>query len=64
MTDQTPAQSTGPRRILYGIQASGALHLGNDPRPLKRFTHLQDEGGPCFLLVADLHAITVGQRPD
>ena len=29
MTDQTPAQYTGPRRILSGIQASGALHLGN-----------------------------------
>ena len=63
MTDQTPAQYTGPRRILSGIQASGALHLGNYLGALKRFTQLQDTGAPCFLFVADLHAITVWQDP-
>jgi len=64
MTDptQTPAY-TGPRRILSGIQASGALHLGNYLGALKRFTVLQDSGAPCFLFVADLHAITVWQDP-
>jgi len=53
----------GPRRILSGIQASGALHLGNYLGALKRFTALQDSGAPCFLFVADLHAITVWQDP-
>ncbi|MBU1348373.1 MAG: tryptophan--tRNA ligase [Alphaproteobacteria bacterium] len=64
----TDASSTitayqGPRRILSGIQASGALHLGNYLGALKRFTALQDSGAPCFLFVADLHAITVWQDP-
>lgn len=54
---------TGPRRILSGIQASGALHLGNYLGALKRFVALQDQGAPCFLFVADLHAITVWQDP-
>ena len=43
MTDaasDTPAY-TGPRRVLSGIQASGALHLGNYLGALKRFTALQ-----------------------
>ena len=63
MSDTPPAYS-GPRRILSGIQASGALHLGNYLGALKRFTQLQDAGAPCFLFVADLHAITVWQEPD
>ena len=63
MSDTPPVYS-GPRRILSGIQASGALHLGNYLGALKRFTQLQDAGAPCFLFVADLHAITVWQEPD
>jgi tryptophanyl-tRNA synthetase len=59
----TPPSYSGPRRILSGIQASGALHLGNYLGALKRFTALQDEGAPCFLFVADMHAITVWQDP-
>lgn len=64
MTDQTPASYTGPRRILSGIQASGALHLGNYLGALKRFVEMQDAGDPCYLFVADMHAITVWQDPD
>ncbi|WP_292032295.1 MULTISPECIES: tryptophan--tRNA ligase [unclassified Brevundimonas] len=68
MTDQTPAPVapayTGPRRILSGIQASGALHLGNYLGALKRFTELQDTGAPLFVFVADMHAITVWQEPE
>jgi tryptophanyl-tRNA synthetase len=64
MTDSPSAPAyEGPRRILSGIQASGALHLGNYLGALKRFTQLQDQGAPCFLFVADLHAITVWQDP-
>ncbi len=68
MTDHTPAPSVpaygGPRRILSGIQASGALHLGNYLGALKRFVDLQDQGAPLFVFVADMHAITVWQDPD
>ncbi|MBJ7446447.1 MAG: tryptophan--tRNA ligase [Brevundimonas sp.] len=69
MTDTAPTTAPtasayqGPRRILSGIQASGALHLGNYLGALKRFTELQDQGAPCFLFVADMHAITVWQEP-
>ncbi|WP_309628871.1 tryptophan--tRNA ligase [Brevundimonas sp.] len=65
MSDASPTVPayTGPRRILSGIQASGALHLGNYLGALKRFTALQDSGAPCFLFVADMHAITVWQDP-
>ena len=64
MTDAPTAPAyAGPRRILSGIQASGALHLGNYLGALKRFTTLQDSGAPCFLFVADMHAITVWQDP-
>ena len=58
MTDASPP----PTRVLSGIQASGALHLGNYLGALKRFTALQ-ETAPCFLFVADMHAITVWQDP-
>ena len=58
-----PAAYAGPRRILSGIQASGALHLGNYLGALKRFTALQDTGAPVFVFVADMHAITVWQDP-
>jgi len=62
MTDQPPAPYTGPKRIVSGVQPSGALHLGNYLGALKKFVALQDET-PCFLFVADLHAITVWQDP-
>ncbi|MFN3352674.1 MAG: tryptophan--tRNA ligase [Brevundimonas sp.] len=58
----SPPAYQGPRRILSGIQASGALHLGNYLGALKRFVSLQDEA-PLFVFVADLHAITVWQDP-
>ena len=63
MSDTPQAPYTGPRRILSGIQASGALHLGNYLGALKRFVALQDQGDPLFVFVADMHAITVWQDP-
>ncbi len=63
MSDPKPTAYSGPERVLSGIQASGALHLGNYLGALKRFVELQDQGKPCFLFVADLHAITVWQDP-
>jgi tryptophanyl-tRNA synthetase len=63
MTDPKASAYDGPTRVLSGIQASGALHLGNYLGALKRFVQLQNAGDPCFLFVADLHAITVWQDP-
>lgn len=66
MTDQsatpTPGAYTGPKRIVSGVQPSGALHLGNYLGALKKFVALQDQQ-PTFLFVADMHAITVWQDP-
>ncbi len=58
-----PSSASAPSLVLSGIQASGALHLGNYLGALKRFVELQDRGEPCFLFVADLHAITAWQDP-
>ena len=68
MTDPTPVADSGSaaapsKLVLSGIQASGALHLGNYLGALKRFVQLQEEGAPSFLFVADLHAITIWQDP-
>jgi tryptophanyl-tRNA synthetase len=62
MTDTTPSAYAGPPRVLSGVQASGALHLGNYLGALKKFVALQDKM-ECFIFVADLHAITVWQEP-
>jgi tryptophanyl-tRNA synthetase len=60
----TPAPSySGPDRVVSGVQPSGALHLGNYLGALKKFVVLQEQY-PCFLFVADLHAITAWQEPD
>ena len=61
MTD-TQSQYTGPKRVLSGVQPSGALHLGNYLGALKKFAALQHETD-CYFCVVDLHAITVWQDP-
>jgi tryptophanyl-tRNA synthetase len=63
MTDTTAPVYAGPERVVSGVQPSGALHLGNYLGALKKFVALQDQY-PCFLFVADLHAITVWQEPE
>ena len=62
MTDQPAAAYPGPDRIVSGVQPSGSLHLGNYLGALKKFVAWQDRC-PCFLFVADMHAITVWQDP-
>ncbi|HEX7943771.1 MAG TPA: tryptophan--tRNA ligase [Phenylobacterium sp.] len=62
MTEQSPAQFTGPDRVLSGVQPSGDLHLGNYLGALVKFARLQHEI-PTFIFVADLHAITAWQEP-
>jgi tryptophanyl-tRNA synthetase len=62
MSDAPAPHYAGPKRILSGVQTSGALHLGNYLGALVKFVRLQDEA-ECFYFLADLHAITVWQDP-
>ncbi|MBP9231901.1 MAG: tryptophan--tRNA ligase, partial [Phenylobacterium sp.] len=43
MTEQAAAAYAGQRRVLSGVQPSGALHLGNYLGALVKFTRLQNE---------------------
>lgn len=49
-------------RILSGIQPTGNLHLGNYLGAIRNWVALQAEYD-CFLIVVDLHAITVPHDP-
>jgi tryptophanyl-tRNA synthetase len=62
MTAAPAPTYAGPKRILSGVQTSGALHLGNYLGALVKFVRLQDQA-ECFYFLADLHAITVWQDP-
>jgi tryptophanyl-tRNA synthetase len=62
MTDEAPIAYAGPKRVLSGVQPSGALHLGNYLGALVKFVRMQHEA-ECFFCVVDLHAITVWQDP-
>ncbi len=62
MTDASPPPAAPAPRVISGIQASGALHLGNYLGALKRFTAFQDIA-PTLVFVADLHALTAWQDP-
>ena len=56
--------SSEKKRILSGIQTSGALTLGNYVGALRNWVELQQTGKyDCFYMLADLHAITVRQEP-
>jgi tryptophanyl-tRNA synthetase len=61
--DLQPTAYLGPKRVLSGVQTSGALHLGNYLGALVKFVRLQAEA-ECLFFLADLHAITVWQEPD
>lgn len=50
--------------ILSGIQATGALHIGNYLGALKQFVELQNSGtADCYFFIADLHSLTVPFEP-
>lgn len=52
------------KRILSGIQPSGALTLGNYVGALRNWVDLQkDDTYECYFMLADLHTITVRQVP-
>ncbi len=50
------------KRILSGIQPSGALHLGNYFGMMRPAVALQAEGD-AFYFIADLHALTTVHDP-
>lgn len=55
---------TPKKRILSGIQPSGALTLGNYIGALRNWVELQKEDiYESFYMIADLHSITVRQEP-
>jgi tryptophanyl-tRNA synthetase len=62
MTDSLILPPAEPRRVLSGVQPSGALHLGNYLGALVKFVALQHEM-ECLFCVVDLHAITAWQDP-
>ena len=45
------------KRILTGLQPTGALHLGNYLGSVRQMVELQDKG-EMFFFIADLHALT------
>ena len=49
-------------RILSGIQPTGQMHIGNYLGAGLQYLEYQDKGD-FFLMVADLHALTVPQDP-
>jgi len=50
--------------ILSGIQATGALHIGNYLGALKQFVELQNSGtAECYFFIADLHSLTMPFEP-
>ncbi|MEY2530006.1 MAG: tryptophanyl-tRNA synthetase [Verrucomicrobiota bacterium] len=51
------------RRILSGLQPSGALHIGNYFGMIQRAIALQDEG-EAFYFIANYHALTSVRDPD
>ena len=50
------------KRVLTGLQPSGALTLGNYIGAIKQMLKLQEEY-ESFIFIADMHAITVPQDP-
>ncbi|HHW45730.1 MAG TPA: tryptophan--tRNA ligase [Clostridiales bacterium] len=62
MNDITNNTAEIKKRVLSAVQPSGMLTLGNYLGALKNWVSMQDEYD-CFYAVADLHAITVRQKP-
>lgn len=55
-------QSVEIKRVLSGIQPSGALTLGNYLGAMRNFVQLQHKAD-CYFCVVDLHALTLPQEP-
>jgi len=55
--------TTAKKRLLTGLQPSGALHIGNYFGALKPFLDIY-ENYESFLMVADYHALTSSREPE
>lgn len=55
--------STAKKRLLTGLQSSGALHIGNYFGALKPFADIYEEYD-SFLMIADYHALTSVRDPE
>ena len=55
-------ETQNKKRMLSMVQPSGHLTLGNYLGAIRNWTTLQDEYD-CVFALADLHAITVRQKP-
>ncbi len=53
----------GKKRLLTGLQSSGALHIGNYFGALKPFLNTYEEY-ESFLMIADYHALTSLKNPE
>lgn len=61
---QSEVHNEPKKRILSGIQPSGALTLGNYVGALRNWVSLQKENKyESYYMIADLHSITVRQEP-
>ncbi|XP_047026634.1 tryptophan--tRNA ligase, mitochondrial isoform X1 [Helicoverpa zea] len=52
-----------PRRVVTGLQPTGALHIGNYFGAVRRCVRLQDQGEDLTIFIADLHSLTTRQEP-
>ncbi|CAB3260157.1 unnamed protein product [Arctia plantaginis] len=52
-----------PRRVVSGLQPTGALHIGNYFGAVRRCVRLQDKGDDLMIFIADLHSLTTHQDP-
>lgn len=52
------------KRVLSGIQPSGAIHLGNYLGAIKQHIEMQNSSDyDCYFMIADLHALTTVRDP-
>ena len=51
------------QKLLSGIQATGAPHIGNYFGAMKQFVDMQDEY-ESMIMIADLHALTTVKNPE
>lgn len=66
MTATPATESSGSgegweRRVVTGVQPTGALHVGNYFGAVRRCVRLQDEGEDLTVFIADLHSLTTKQ---
>ncbi|KAJ6646550.1 Tryptophan--tRNA ligase, mitochondrial, partial [Pseudolycoriella hygida] len=52
-----------PRKIVSGVQPTGAVHLGNYLGAITRWVDLQNSGENVSFFIADMHSITLPQDP-